>query len=98
MSDSIEAVEIRPYAYYTVEEAASLLKVSAYTIRSLITQGRLSAVRVGRQWRLLGWDLLTFGRESESGTLAFSHLAVDAFHRIWDNPEDAVYDNWRPTP
>jgi len=96
MSTLIEAIEIQPYAYYTVEEAARLLKVSPRTIRNLITQGRLNAVRIGRQWRLLGQELLRLGWEAEPETRGFDRLSIDSFQRIWDNPEDAIYDHWRP--
>jgi len=37
---------------YTINEVASLLKVSPKTVRRLIESGKLSAVRVGRVYRV----------------------------------------------
>ena len=53
----------------TVEEARALLKVSRKTIYNLINSGELSAVKVGRGWRIMLSTLekyLTGDVESES--------------------------------
>lgn len=37
---------------YSVKQAATLLQVSCHQIRKMIQRGELSAVRVGREWRI----------------------------------------------
>ncbi|HEY0071287.1 MAG TPA: helix-turn-helix domain-containing protein [Chloroflexia bacterium] len=49
----------------TVEETASILKLSPYTIREMLNQKKLPGIKVGRQWRIREQDLLRF---LESGT------------------------------
>ena len=44
----------------TVEETASMLKLSTYTIREMLNQNKLPGIKVGRQWRIREQDLLTF--------------------------------------
>lgn len=50
--------EIKPHAIYTTEEAESLLRVSNSTIKRLLKKGILRANKVGRQYRILGWEIL----------------------------------------
>jgi hypothetical protein len=43
--------------------------------------------------RKLGSGRKSFGSEAAANlTLAASKLSEDAFSKVWDNPEDAVYD------
>ncbi|MGH2478055.1 MAG: helix-turn-helix domain-containing protein [Ktedonobacteraceae bacterium] len=42
---------------YTVEEVADILRVSAATVRTMIREGELKAVRVRGQWRIRKEDL-----------------------------------------
>jgi excisionase family DNA binding protein len=51
--------------YYTVEEVAKILRVSPPTVRKLIREGQLKAVRVGVQIRIRKEDLDRF-LESQS--------------------------------
>lgn len=44
----------------TAEEAASLLKVSTKTLLRLARSGDLPGQKVGRAWRFVRGDLLTF--------------------------------------
>jgi excisionase family DNA binding protein len=46
--------------YYTIEEVAELLRVSTPTVRKLIKEKRLKAVRVGVQLRIKKEDLDRF--------------------------------------
>lgn len=46
--------------YYTVEQVAELLKVSPQTVRRLIREGQLKAVRVGIQLRVKKEELDRF--------------------------------------
>ena len=38
--------------FYTTEEVAELLKISAKTVREMIKDKRLQAVRVGKEYRI----------------------------------------------
>jgi len=96
MTRLVEAIEIKPNAYYTLDEAAKLLRVSRRTIQELLRKGQLDAVKVGRQWRFLGRNLLALGMPERAERQAFTRLSATAFDRIWDNEEDAIYDDWRP--
>jgi len=50
--------EIKPNAVYTTQEAQEILKVSRSTIKRLLKQGLLKANKVGKQYRVLGKELL----------------------------------------
>jgi len=42
--------------FLTPQEVSDLLRVSIYTIRRWINQGRLPAYKLGRVWRIRGTD------------------------------------------
>lgn len=42
----------------TVKETAALLKTSRQQIRRMIQSGELSAVKIGREWRIPGEHIL----------------------------------------
>ena len=50
--------EIKPNAVYTTGETEVLLKVSNSTLKRLIKKGLLRAKKVGKQYRILGWEIL----------------------------------------
>ncbi|WP_251424351.1 helix-turn-helix domain-containing protein [Pseudarthrobacter sp. NCCP-2145] len=50
----------------TTEEAAALLRVSTKTVLSLANSGALAGEKVGRAWRFLRSDVLSFVRGTES--------------------------------
>lgn len=50
--------EIKPNAVYTTEESERLLKVSKSTMKRLIKRGIIRANKVGRQYRIMGKELL----------------------------------------
>ncbi len=50
--------EIRPNEVYTTQEAQELLKVSNSTIKRLLKKGLIRANKVGKQYRILGHELL----------------------------------------
>lgn len=50
--------EINPNEVYTTQEAQKLLKISNSTIKRLIKQGLLRTNKVGKQYRILGHELL----------------------------------------
>lgn len=89
--------------YYTLDEAAALLKVHPQALRRWIREGRLPARRFGKQYRL---NLEDVERAAETVTPVratkrddeldeFDQLSLTTLHDLWDNEEDAVYDNWR---
>ncbi|MCC6444472.1 MAG: helix-turn-helix domain-containing protein [Armatimonadetes bacterium] len=92
-----EKLEIRSNIYYTPEEAATLLRVSRRSILKLLENGMARGVKIGRQWRILGNDLLQLPAQDDVDdralARAFIRLSEPAFKRVWDNEEDAVYDN-----
>lgn len=52
-------MEINPNEVYTTAEAERLLKVSNSTMKRLLKRGLLRANKIGKQYRILGHELLT---------------------------------------
>ena len=50
--------EINPNAIYTTSEVEGLLRVSNSTIKRLLKKGILRANKVGKQYRILGLEVL----------------------------------------
>lgn len=50
--------EIKPHAVYTTGETQILLKISNSTMKRLLKHGILRANKVGRQYRILGKEIL----------------------------------------
>ncbi|OGY46931.1 MAG: hypothetical protein A3J62_02070 [Candidatus Buchananbacteria bacterium RIFCSPHIGHO2_02_FULL_38_8] len=50
--------EIKPNTVYTTEETQQLLKVSNSTIKRMLKKGLIRANKVGRQYRILGKEIL----------------------------------------
>ena len=46
--------------FYTVDQVAGILGMHHKTIRKFITEGKLRANKVGKQWRISGHDLSSF--------------------------------------
>ncbi len=51
-------MEIKSNEVYTTEEAQKLLKVSSSTIMRLIKKGIIRTAKVGKQYRIMGKELL----------------------------------------
>lgn len=51
-------MEIRPNEIYTTEETQKLLKVSPSTTMRLIKKGIIRAAKVGKQYRIMGKELI----------------------------------------
>ncbi len=89
-------LEINPNIYYTKEEAAAMLRVSSSAINRLLRTGCAKGVKVGRQWRILGSELLQMPEKylppDSSLSKSMKLLSAPAFAQAWDNDEDAVYD------
>lgn len=50
--------EILPSAVYTTSEAEKILKISSSTMKRLLKKGLIRANKVGKQYRILGLELL----------------------------------------
>lgn len=50
--------EIKPNAVYTTEEVEQLLKVSNSTVKRMLKNGILRANKVGKQYRIMGLEIL----------------------------------------
>lgn len=74
---------IHPYAVYTTDEAAKLLKVSVATIQRYIRDRKLQAVKVGKWYRVSGEALIDF--------MALSHQAVSASFQRVSTVEESIY-------
>lgn len=48
----------------TVHDAADFLKVRESTVRALINDKRLRAVKIGKEWRIAEVDLMAFLNEN----------------------------------
>lgn len=46
--------------FYTIDQVAEILGMHHKTIRKFITEGKLGANKVGKQWRISGHDLSVF--------------------------------------
>ena len=50
--------EIKPHAVYTTGETEQILKISNSTLKRLLKSGLLKANKVGKQYRILGLEIL----------------------------------------
>jgi len=50
--------EIKPNAVYTTQETEKILKISNSTLKRLLKKGLLKANKVGKQYRILGLEIL----------------------------------------
>lgn len=50
--------EIKPLEVYTTQEAQDLLKISSSTMKRLLKKGLIKANKIGKQYRILGHELL----------------------------------------
>jgi len=52
--------------FYTTEEVAKLLKISAKTVREMIKDKRLQAVRVGKEYRITEDQIRQYVEENKT--------------------------------
>ena len=81
--------------WYTIDEAASHLRVSRRTIYQLLDQGKLACYRVGEggHRRFKREDLeRVMHRDSEGEVYAMNAAADPVLAELWDNEKDAAYD------
>jgi len=70
---ALESLAIEPTVYYTVEEAADLLRVSPHEVLSLVESQRIHGVRIDHHRRILGSALLDLTVSEEASESA--HIA-----------------------
>lgn len=78
--------------FYTIEQIAEILDMHHKTIRKFITEGKLRANKVGRQWRISGHDLSIFVEDNnvnikrecktENSNIEFSTNNISSDNRI----------------
>lgn len=78
--------------FYTIDQIAEILGMHHKTIRKFITEGKLRANKVGKQWRIAGHDLSIFMEnnnvnlsnkdEVENEKIEFSTGEVDINNKI----------------
>jgi excisionase family DNA binding protein len=51
-------MDIKENAVYTVKETEQILKVSSSTMRRLLKKGLIRAAKVGKQYRIMGKEIL----------------------------------------
>ena len=78
--------EIKPNAVYTTEETEKILKISNSTLKRLLKKGLLKANKVGKQYRILGLEILKLVSP------AVEHKAVEAYldlkHKVIEKTRD----------
>lgn len=65
MENNIRSLSV-PKAFYTVDDISKLMSVAPNTIYTLVNNGTISSIRVGRQIRVSRPALLQFLRLSET--------------------------------
>lgn len=76
--------EIKPNAIYTTNETEILLKISNSTIKRLLKNGIIRANKVGKQYRILGKEVLRLvSPEAEKkATHSYLNLKKKAISKI----------------
>jgi hypothetical protein len=92
-----ESLAIQPNVYYTLEEAAHLLRIPNEDMLELLESGIIQGVNVKENWRVLGAALLeltAYGQDHEKTLVAdWYKVTSKSLQEVWDNDEDSVYDN-----
>lgn len=78
--------EIKPNEVYTTEESQELLKISNSTIKRMLKSGLLRANKVGKQYRIMGHELLRLLSPE------IENKAVDVYQKIKTKTREKVKD------
>jgi excisionase family DNA binding protein len=91
--------------YLSIRDTARHLHVSDRTVRRWIARGILRAIRLGKTIRIEAKALdrlpkiappLRTGRSQDRREGSdYSLVSEEVLWKTWNNPGDAVYDNWR---
>ncbi len=76
--------EIRPNEVYTTKETQELLKISNSTMKRILKSGLLNANKIGKQYRILGHDILKLVSPS------LDKKATDAYQVVKAKTRDTV--------
>lgn len=76
--------------FYTIDKIAEILGMHHKTIRKFITEGKLAASKVGKQWRISGHDLSVF---MENNNVNVSHKKISEESNIDFVTNGEVEDN-----
>ncbi|MGC9605520.1 MAG: helix-turn-helix domain-containing protein [Minisyncoccia bacterium] len=68
--------EIQPHTVYTTGETEALLKISRSTMKRLLKKGLIRANKVGRQYRILGLEILRMVSPETEQKAVKSYLKV----------------------
>lgn len=68
--------------YYTVEQAAELLKMHIKTVQRYIREGKLRANKVGKSWRITGHDLSIFAEGTQEHAKSPQPLENQPLERV----------------
>jgi len=86
----------RASEWLTTEAAAAYLRATSKTIYRWTKAGKLTVYKFdGASIRIKRSDLEALAKPVHGETEAWAQLSAAAFNQDWDNPEDAIYDNWR---
>lgn len=89
-------IEVKQNVYYTLEETADVLRVSRSAVRRLLQNGQINGIKVGRQWRILGRNLLQLpdieSKQPASTEQSIHEMTSNTIQKVWDNDEDSIYD------
>jgi excisionase family DNA binding protein len=78
--------EIKPNEVYTTQETRELLKISNSTIKRMLKNGLLRANKVGKQYRILGHEILRVVSP------VVENKAVDAYQKLKSQTREKVKD------
>jgi excisionase family DNA binding protein len=76
--------EIKPNEVYTTEETQKLLKISNSTIKRMLKNGLLKANKIGKQYRILGHEILRLVSPE------VEQKAVDAYQKLKSQTREKV--------
>ncbi len=81
--------EIKENAVYTTDEVQQMLRISESTMKRMLKRGILRANKIGRQYRILGKEVLRLispdlEKKSEKAYLEVKKKAVDVINK-WPN-------------
>jgi excisionase family DNA binding protein len=78
--------EIKPNEVYTSKETQELLKVSNSTIKRMLKSGLLRANKIGKQYRILGHEILRLLSPD------LEQKAVETYQKIKSKTREKVKD------
>ena len=78
--------QINPNEVYTTKETQELLKISSSTMKRLIKNGLIHANKIGKQYRILGHDIL------KALSPEIDKKATDAYQKIKTKTRETVKD------